>query len=68
MQGPALQARLGSGWDILSWDPRGVGASGPDTTLFDTPEEYDAFYNQLQGPGKYEAHGNATQPSDIAFL
>ena len=67
-QGTVLQGRLGSGWDILSWDPRGVGASEPDLTLFDTAGDYGAFYNQLQGVGKYEAHGNTTQNSDAAFL
>jgi pimeloyl-ACP methyl ester carboxylesterase len=67
-QGTALQSRLGSEWDILSWDPRGVGASEPDLTLFDTADEYDTFYNQLQGVGKYEAHGNTTQNSDAYFL
>ncbi|KIM20518.1 hypothetical protein M408DRAFT_30301 [Serendipita vermifera MAFF 305830] len=66
--GASLQIQLGEGWDIIGWDPRGVGGSGPDAPLFTNYAEYDAFWEQIEGTGKPEARGNLTQASDVAFF
>ncbi|KIM22451.1 hypothetical protein M408DRAFT_284190 [Serendipita vermifera MAFF 305830] len=66
--GTELQAQLGAGWDVLGWDPRGIGGSGPNITLFETAAEIDTFLQQLQGTEKFDAHGNLTQSSDVAFF
>ncbi|KIM22452.1 hypothetical protein M408DRAFT_284199 [Serendipita vermifera MAFF 305830] len=66
--GPQLQDQIGAGWDVLSWDPRGVGGSGPDIAPFETAEEADMWLQELQGTDKYDAHGNLTQSADAAFF
>ncbi|KIM22455.1 hypothetical protein M408DRAFT_28686 [Serendipita vermifera MAFF 305830] len=54
--------------DVLGWDPRGIGASGPYVTFFETEQEYNDFWRQTRGAGKIESRGNLTQPSDISFF
>lgn len=66
--GGTLQQQFGEGWDVIGWDPRGVGGSGPNVSLFTEFAEYDAFWEQIEGAGKPEARGNLTRPSDVAFL
>ncbi|KAG8843757.1 hypothetical protein FRB91_003106 [Serendipita sp. 411] len=63
--GQEIQAHFGAGWDIISWDPRGVGGSGPNITFFSGESDYDAFWNPLFGGGHVGAHGNLTQQSDV---
>ncbi|CCA72947.1 hypothetical protein PIIN_06902 [Serendipita indica DSM 11827] len=67
-EGEQLQTQLGEGWDILSWDPRGIMKSGPDIAAFDTDEEYYSYWSQYQGLGKISARGNLTQPTDVDFF
>ncbi|KAG8807196.1 hypothetical protein FRC19_006808, partial [Serendipita sp. 401] len=66
--GSELQEQIGADWDVISWDPRGVGESGPAITMFDTDAGYLNFWNQLQGPGSYSTHGNLTVSSDADFF
>ncbi|KAG8790101.1 hypothetical protein FRC19_004519 [Serendipita sp. 401] len=66
--GQEIQAHFGAGWDIISWDPRGVGGSGPNITFFSGESDYDAFWNPLFGGGHVGAHGNLTQQSDVDLL
>ncbi|KAG8833955.1 hypothetical protein FRC18_002793 [Serendipita sp. 400] len=63
--GGEMQAIIGTGWDVISWDPRGVGGSGPNITLFSGETDYDAFWNPLYGKGHVGAHGNLTISSDV---
>lgn len=66
--GARLHTLFGEGWDIVSWDPRGVGDSEPDVSPFSTYAEYHAFWEQLLGTGKVDSRGNLTRPDDIAFF
>ncbi|CAG8778379.1 6844_t:CDS:2, partial [Acaulospora colombiana] len=65
--GMQLQQQLGSSWDVLSWDPRGVYDSGPNITLFSTDEEHANFWKRTQGKDRVDAHGNLTTSSDVDF-
>ncbi|KAG8843641.1 hypothetical protein FRC20_003902 [Serendipita sp. 405] len=67
-EGQGLQSLLGRGWDIVSWDPRGISASGPNITLFSNDDQYNAFWAPLFGTGRLVAHGNLTTSSDVDFL
>ncbi|PVF95174.1 alpha/beta-hydrolase [Serendipita vermifera] len=66
--GKEMQRQLGDGWDVVSWDPRGVLKSGPNISMFSSDEEYFGFWGQLQGKDKVQAHGNLTTPSDVDFF
>jgi hypothetical protein len=46
----------------------GVVKSGPNITLFDSDEEYWAFWNQLSGKDHLNAHGNLTTQTDADSL
>ena len=79
-----LQAQLGGGWDIVSWDTRrslfnryppspnhtigGLLKSGPNITVFENDQDYDAYFAQYQGLDKIGARGNLTQSTDVDFL
>lgn len=68
MTGANLQAQLGAGYDIVSWDVRGVGGSGPTLKLFTGDDDYIAFWNRLQGHGTIADRGNLTQRADVDFF
>lgn len=63
-QGDLLQSQLGEDWDVVSWDTRGIGESGPDIKLFASDSEYDAFWSRLQGNKTLSSRGNLTQSAD----
>ncbi|PVF96258.1 hypothetical protein CPB86DRAFT_737148 [Serendipita vermifera] len=50
-----LQQQVGQDWDIVSWDPRGVGYSEPHLTFFHDSSEEDQFWSQLKGQGNFES-------------
>ncbi|KAG8819543.1 hypothetical protein FRC17_010411, partial [Serendipita sp. 399] len=64
-EGQGLQSLLGSGWDVISWDPRGISGSGPNITLFAREADHNAFWSPFYGSGKLVTHGNLTIPSDV---
>ncbi|KAG8829718.1 hypothetical protein FRC20_008600, partial [Serendipita sp. 405] len=66
--GKEIQSILGAGLEIISWDPRGVGGSGPNITLFSGEAEYGDFWKPLVGGGHVGAHGNLTIASDVDFI
>ena len=81
--GEELQAQLGAGWDIVSWDTRrsllhrypppnhtlgGLLKSGPNITAFDNDQDYSAYVGQYQGLNSVSARGNLTQSADVDFL
>ncbi|CCA67084.1 hypothetical protein PIIN_00919 [Serendipita indica DSM 11827] len=66
--GEFFQAKLGAGWDIVSWDTRGLLQSGPNITVFANDTDYDAYWTQYQGLGKLSARGNLTQSADVDFF
>ncbi|PVF95170.1 hypothetical protein CPB86DRAFT_711744 [Serendipita vermifera] len=66
--GNEMQRQLGDGWDVVSWDPRGVLNSGPSISMFSSDDEYFDFWAQLQGKDKLKARGNLTTPSDVELF
>ncbi|KAI0723376.1 alpha/beta-hydrolase [Earliella scabrosa] len=64
-----LLERTGGIYDVVSWDPRGVGLSTPgDTRCFANAEEYDAFFNGTIEITGIEYTGNFDDPADVQRL
>ncbi|TFK73770.1 hypothetical protein BDN72DRAFT_893725 [Pluteus cervinus] len=59
-----LVQTIGTNWDIVSWDPRGVGQSGPKLVGFANVTDINKFY---QDPTIYQK-GNLTNLDDVAFF
>ncbi|KAI0807372.1 TAP-like protein-domain-containing protein [Fomes fomentarius] len=59
----------GGFYDIVSWDPRGVGLTVPgEIFCFNSVEEYNAFFNgTIEQTGILET-GNFTDPAEIQAL
>ncbi|KAG8723385.1 hypothetical protein FRC11_002456, partial [Ceratobasidium sp. 423] len=55
----------GGQYDLVSWDPRGVGKSTPHTRCFATIEEQTTFWNGSFVPTGVEARGNFTRQADL---
>ncbi|CAE6531988.1 unnamed protein product [Rhizoctonia solani] len=60
-----LMQSSGGQYDIVSWDPRGVGKSTPSTTCFKTSEEEVAFWNGSFIQDGLEARDNFTSQVDL---
>ncbi|CAE6485194.1 unnamed protein product [Rhizoctonia solani] len=63
--GELMMKSSGGYYDVVSWDPRGVGKSTPRSTCFRTTEEDIAFWNGsllLNGP---ETRGSFTSQTDL---
>ncbi|KAI8996230.1 hypothetical protein BD414DRAFT_477175 [Trametes punicea] len=60
----------GGRYDIVSWDPRGVGplTTPGDVYCFDSVEEYNTFFNGTIELTGIEMTGNFTDPDDINAL
>ncbi|KAI0709137.1 hypothetical protein C8Q76DRAFT_799168 [Earliella scabrosa] len=59
----------GGAYDVVSWDPRGVGLSTPsDTQCFESMAEYTAFFNGTIEDMGIEYIGNFTDPTDVQNL
>jgi pimeloyl-ACP methyl ester carboxylesterase len=41
--GPYMQAMTGEDWDIVGFDPRGIGKSDPHISCFGSPTSYQLF-------------------------
>ncbi|KAI0350508.1 alpha/beta-hydrolase [Trametes cingulata] len=65
-----LLALTGGMYDIISWDPRGVGplTIPGDIFCFDSVPEFDAFWNGTIELSGIEMTGNFTDPDDIQAL
>ncbi|RPD70243.1 hypothetical protein L226DRAFT_514780 [Lentinus tigrinus ALCF2SS1-7] len=64
-----LLALTGGVYDVVSWDPRGVGKTTPgDVYCFDSVEEYNTFFNGTIELTGIEETGNFTDPVDIVSL
>ncbi|OSD00757.1 alpha/beta-hydrolase [Trametes coccinea BRFM310] len=68
--GPELVALGGGHYDIVSWDPRGVGplTIPGDIFCFDSVEEYNGFWNGTIELNGIEMTGNFTDPADVQAL
>ncbi|CCO33747.1 Putative hydrolase Mb2247c OS=Mycobacterium bovis (strain ATCC BAA-935 / AF2122/97) GN=Mb2247c PE=3 SV=1 [Rhizoctonia solani AG-1 IB] len=60
-----LSAMSGGQYDVLSWDPRGVGKSVPRAACFKTAAEEAAFWNGTIPHAGLEARGNFTDQRDL---
>ncbi|KAI0743110.1 Alpha/Beta hydrolase protein [Daedaleopsis nitida] len=60
----------GGNYDVVSWDPRGVGAfSIPgEVHCFGSLEEYNTFFNRTIEPTGIEMYGNFTDETDLYNL
>ncbi|KAI0820124.1 alpha/beta-hydrolase [Trametes gibbosa] len=65
-----LVSLTGGFYDIVSWDPRGIGALTVPGEIFcfDSVEEYDSFWNGTVELTGIEEEGNFTDPADIDAL
>ncbi|KAI0746904.1 TAP-like protein-domain-containing protein [Daedaleopsis nitida] len=66
----SLLSVTGGVYDIVSWDPRGVGTLTipGEVYCFDSVEEYNAFYDGTIELTGIEETGNFTDPADIKTL
>ncbi|KAI0673272.1 TAP-like protein-domain-containing protein [Trametes maxima] len=65
-----LLALTGGNYDIVSWDPRGVGSLTipGDISCFDNDAEYIAFWNGTIELSGIEMTGNFSDPQDVQAL
>ncbi|KAL1943423.1 hypothetical protein VTO73DRAFT_4498 [Trametes versicolor] len=65
-----LVALTGGQYDIVSWDPRGIGnlTFPGDIFCFSSLDEYNAFWNDTIELDGIEYTGNFTDPADIDAL
>ncbi|TFK83373.1 alpha/beta-hydrolase [Polyporus arcularius HHB13444] len=64
-----LQQYSGGVYDIVSWDPRGVGLTVPgELYCFDSIEDYTAHFNGTIELTGIEETGNFTDPADVQAL
>ncbi|KAI0651009.1 alpha/beta-hydrolase [Trametes meyenii] len=65
-----LLGLTGGNYDIVSWDPRGVGSLTipGDVFCFDSTEDYNTFWNGTIELSGIEMTGNFSDPTDIDSL
>ncbi|KAI0769285.1 alpha/beta-hydrolase [Trametes elegans] len=68
--GPFISAVTGGSYDVVTWDPRGVGSlTVPgEISCFDNTNEYNAFWNGTIELSGIEVGGNFTNQEDIDAL
>ncbi|KAJ1300924.1 hypothetical protein OPQ81_003350 [Rhizoctonia solani] len=65
MNAEVLSNTSGGQYDILSWDPRGVGKTVPRADCFKTGTEEEAFWEGTIPRAGLEARGNFTDQRDL---
>ncbi|KAL1943402.1 hypothetical protein VTO73DRAFT_4477 [Trametes versicolor] len=65
-----LSSLSGGLYDIVSWDPRGVGSltTPGEIFCFDSPDEYNTFWNGTIELTGIEMTGNFSDPDDVHAL
>ncbi|QRV92027.1 Abhydrolase domain-containing protein [Ceratobasidium sp. AG-Ba] len=63
--GDVIMNTVGGQYDLVSWDPRGVGYSVPLAECFATGTEENAFWEGTIPRAGLEARGNFTDPGDL---
>ncbi|KAG8698244.1 hypothetical protein FRC09_007334 [Ceratobasidium sp. 395] len=63
--GTTIMTTAGGSYDIVSWDPRGVGGSYPRAGCFSTGTEANQFWGNSLFRVGVEARGNFTDPADL---
>ncbi|EIW56311.1 alpha/beta-hydrolase [Trametes versicolor FP-101664 SS1] len=65
-----LSSLSGGLYDIVSWDPRGVGSltTPGEIFCFDSPDEYNTFWNGTIELTGIEMTGNFSDPEDVQAL
>ncbi|KAG8780060.1 hypothetical protein FRC12_023502 [Ceratobasidium sp. 428] len=64
--GQVIMQAAGGQYDVVSWDPRGVGFTNPRADCFQTGTEENAFWQGTIPRAGLEARGNFTDPGDLA--
>ncbi|KDN48830.1 hypothetical protein RSAG8_02817, partial [Rhizoctonia solani AG-8 WAC10335] len=64
-KGDKISEASGGQYDIVSWDPRGVGETVPRAECFTTGTEENAFWEGTIPRAGLEARGNFTDQADI---
>ncbi|KAG8744376.1 hypothetical protein FRC10_010263 [Ceratobasidium sp. 414] len=60
-----IMTTVGGKYDLVSWDPRGVGFTHPRADCFATGTEENAFWEGTIPRAGLEARGNFTDPADL---
>ncbi|KAG9092827.1 hypothetical protein FS749_015411 [Ceratobasidium sp. UAMH 11750] len=63
--GETIMNTVGGKFDLVSWDPRGVGYTRPRADCFATGTEENAFWEGTIPRAGLEARGNFTDPGDL---
>lgn len=63
-----IMETVGGHYDILSWDPRGVGLTVPRATCFDNTTEESAFWRGTIAGDGMEVKGNFSNQRDLDVL
>ncbi|KAH9851186.1 alpha/beta-hydrolase [Lenzites betulinus] len=68
--GDLIASLTGGLYDIVGWDPRGVGTHTipGEIYCFDSPDEYNTFWNGTIELNGIEETGNFTDPAEIQTL
>ncbi|KAH9884113.1 TAP-like protein-domain-containing protein [Cubamyces lactineus] len=66
--GPEFQDRLGEEYDMIGFDPRGIGETEPRTQCFPTPEAHAAFIANTVLERGYDVGPNLTDPANRYHL
>ncbi|KAI0772754.1 TAP-like protein-domain-containing protein [Trametes elegans] len=66
--GPSMQKLLGEGWDIIGFDPRGIGETEPATKCFSSPDARQAFLANTVLDRGYDVAPDAADPGNRYHL
>ncbi|KAG9107874.1 hypothetical protein FRC07_008567 [Ceratobasidium sp. 392] len=66
--GREIMQAAGGQYDVVSWDPRGVGLTNPRADCFRTGTEENTFWQGTIPRAGLEARGNFTDPEDLAVF
>ncbi|KAI0658734.1 TAP-like protein-domain-containing protein [Cubamyces menziesii] len=66
--GPQFQDRIGEEYDMIGFDPRGIGETEPRTQCFPTPEAHTAFIANTVLERGYDVGPDLTDPANRYHL
>ncbi|KAI0634190.1 TAP-like protein-domain-containing protein [Trametes polyzona] len=66
--GPSFQQIVGEEYDMIGFDPRGIGETQPRTQCFPSPEAHTAFIANTVLERGYDVGPNLTDPKNRAHL
>ncbi|KAI0672369.1 TAP-like protein-domain-containing protein [Trametes maxima] len=66
--GPSFQRLVGEEYDMIGFDPRGIGETEPQTRCFSSPEAHAAFIQSTVIERGYDVGPNLTDPLNRSHL